>query len=56
MCSTAAFIATGPSPVATVIGRPIAANTPTYVIVFPGDRVSAIQSAANGVLNLFEVY
>ena len=56
MCSTAAFIATGTAPVATVIGRPIAANTPTYVIVFPGDRVSAVQSASNGVLNVFEVY
>lgn len=56
MCSTAAFVATGPSPTATVIDRPIAANTPTLIQIAPGDKVSAVQSASGGTLNIYEVF
>lgn len=49
--STAAFVAIGKSAVATTSSMYMPADRPEYFLCRPGERVSAVQSAAGG--NLF---
>jgi hypothetical protein len=53
--STAAFIKIAKSPTATTSDVYLAANTPEYFIIHPGEKVSAIQSAAGGSLYVTEM-
>jgi hypothetical protein len=53
MLSTAGFVAFGRT--ATVRDYPMGAGAPQIFVIQPGQYVSAIQSAANGTLNVVEI-
>lgn len=54
-CTTDAYIAIGKDPTATTSHTPLAAKTAEYFTVAEGEKVSAIQDAANGVLHVTEI-
>lgn len=53
--TSAAFIKIDSSPTATTSDIFVPANTPEYFSIHPGQKVSAIQSAANGTLYVTEM-
>jgi len=54
-CTTDAFIKITVNPTATTSDAPIAAGSPEYFSCAPGEKVSAIQSSANGTLYVTEI-
>lgn len=54
-CSTAAYIAFGAAPTATTNDIYIAAGTPEYFTVSPGQKVSAVQASSGGTLSVTEM-
>lgn len=50
ICTTAAHIQIGKTPVATTSDMPIKADTDYYFTCHPSDKVSVIQQAAGGTL------
>ena len=55
MVTTAAFISIGGTPTATTSDMPMVANLPEIIAINPGEKVSAIQSAAGGNLYVTEL-
>jgi hypothetical protein len=55
LVTTAAFIKIDNSPTATTSDVFLPANTPEYFTIKPGQKVSAIQSAAGGTLYVTEM-
>ena len=53
--TTAAFITIGEAPVATTAHMFMVANVPEIIMIRPGEKVSAIQSAAGGNLHVTEL-
>ena len=53
--STAAFIKFGEAPVATIGDMFMVANIPEIFMIRPGEKVSAVQSAAGGNLHVTEL-
>jgi len=49
-CSTDSFVRIGVAPTATTADMPVTAGTPEYFDINPGEKVSAIQSAINGIV------
>jgi hypothetical protein len=54
LVTTDAYIAVGKNATATTSGTYLPALVPEYVIVSPGENVSAVQVTATGVLNVTE--
>ncbi|MBP1091943.1 hypothetical protein [Bradyrhizobium diazoefficiens] len=54
LVTTDAWIRVGKNPTATTSDTYLPALTPEYVIVNPGENVSAVQVSAGGVLNVTE--
>jgi hypothetical protein len=56
VCATSAcYIAIGVSPTATTAGIYMPADTVEYFTVAAGEKVSAIQSSAGGILHVTEI-
>lgn len=55
VCTTAAFVKIGANPTATAADMPMTANVPEYFDVAPGDKVSAIESSADGTVYVTEM-
>lgn len=53
--TSAAFIKIGQSVTATASDVYMPADSPEYFSIYPGEKVSAIQSAAGGTLHVTEV-
>ncbi|TGN75962.1 hypothetical protein EOW77_0032360 [Bradyrhizobium yuanmingense] len=54
LVTTDARIRVGKSPTATTTDTYLPANSPEYVIVSPGENVSAVQVSSGGILNVTE--
>jgi hypothetical protein len=52
--TSAAYIKTGASPTATASDVYMAADSPEYFTIAPGEKVSAIQVSAGGTLHVTE--
>ncbi len=55
VCTTDAFVKVGDAPTATTSDPLFPANSVEYVTITPGQKVSAVQSAASGTLHVTEV-
>jgi len=55
VCTTDAFVKVGDAPTATASDPLFPANSVEYVTITPGQKVSAVQSAAGGTLHVTEV-
>lgn len=54
-CTTDAFVKFGVTPTATTADMPVAGGVFEYFSVNPGEKISAIQSTANGTLYVTEM-
>jgi hypothetical protein len=55
VCTTDAFVKVGDAPTATTSDPHFPANSVEYVTITPGQKVSAIRSAADGSVHVTEV-
>lgn len=55
VCTTDAFVKVGDAPTATTSDPLFPANAVEYVTITPGQKVSAIRSAADGSVHVTEV-
>ncbi len=55
LTTTAAYLKIGDSPTASTADPYMAADSPEYFTITPGQKVSAVQVSANGTLHVTEI-